>query len=132
MTNMTMKFSGQLLLPSYPKFPKHHQSFIKTSAFHPPVPNQRPVQLQSPNNSKKPFLLSEVLSCAIAVSLSISESPLPSLAIPFLNGSQTSQSSLLPPTTPFSQAKNLPTGLENGYLDLNFSNLLLLFKWISS
>ncbi|KAF5460069.1 hypothetical protein F2P56_019966, partial [Juglans regia] len=60
---------------------------------------------QIPN--PKPILLSKLLSLALAATLS---SPLPSLAIPSLN----SQSSLLSPTTPFSQSKNLQTGLENG------------------
>lgn len=62
---------------------------------------------QIPN--PKPILLSKLLSLALAATLS---SPLPSLAIPSLN----SQSSLLSPTTPFSQSKNLQTGLENGYV----------------
>jgi hypothetical protein len=66
--------------------------------------------LQNPN--PKPIFLSKLLSLALAATLS---SPLPALAIPSLN----SQSSLLPPTTPFSQSKNLELGLENGYV-LNF------------
>ncbi|XP_062170178.1 thylakoid lumenal 17.9 kDa protein, chloroplastic [Alnus glutinosa] len=61
--------------------------------------------LQNPN--PKPIFLSKLLSLALAATLS---SPLPALAIPSLN----SQSSLLPPTTPFSQSKNLELGLENG------------------
>ncbi|KAL3839102.1 hypothetical protein ACJIZ3_023693 [Penstemon smallii] len=48
-----------------------------------------------------------IISLAIAVALI---SPLPSSAIPSLN----SKSFSLPSTTPFSQARNLPTGLENG------------------
>ncbi|XP_027168252.1 thylakoid lumenal 17.9 kDa protein, chloroplastic [Coffea eugenioides] len=111
---MALKFNGQLLLPSYPKFPTTDHLPIKVSACHPPFSDHRLLQLHSPNKAKKPFLLSKVLSLAIAITLSSSESPSPSLAIPALNGSQTSQSPLLPTTTPFSQAKNLPIGLENG------------------
>ncbi|KAK9278210.1 hypothetical protein L1049_027771 [Liquidambar formosana] len=62
----------------------------------------------SQNPSPKPSLLSNtLLSIALAATFA---SPLPSPAIPSLN----SQSPLLPPTTPFSQSKNLELGLENG------------------
>ncbi|KAK4569075.1 hypothetical protein RGQ29_004463 [Quercus rubra] len=63
----------------------------------------------NPNPNPKPILLSKLLSLALAATLS---SPLPSLAIPYLN----SQSFQLPPspTTPFSESKTLETGLENG------------------
>ena len=71
------------------------------------------VHLQIPranfqNPTPKPILLPTLLSFALSVTLS---SGLPSLAIPSLN----SQSPLLSPATPFSQSKNLETGLENGY-----------------
>ncbi|XP_077227689.1 thylakoid lumenal 17.9 kDa protein, chloroplast [Tasmannia lanceolata] len=52
-------------------------------------------------------LLPNLVSLAVALTLN---SPLPCLAIPSLN----SQTSLLSPTTPFSQSQNLKTGLENG------------------
>jgi len=60
-------------------------------------------------NSDKPKFLPNLLSLAIAVTLT---SPLPSHAIPSLN-SQPPPTSLS--TTPFSQSKNLQLGLENGY-----------------
>ncbi|PIN22388.1 hypothetical protein CDL12_04894 [Handroanthus impetiginosus] len=62
------------------------------------------------NTNSKPLGIwsNNLLSLAIAVALI---TPLPSSAIPSLN----SKSFSLPSTTtPFSQAKNLPTGLENG------------------
>ncbi|XP_073013507.1 thylakoid lumenal 17.9 kDa protein, chloroplastic isoform X1 [Typha latifolia] len=55
----------------------------------------------------KGTLLSSLAPLAVAVALA---SPFPSQAIPFPN----SQSSLLPPTTPFSQSQNLQLGLDNG------------------
>lgn len=55
----------------------------------------------------KILLLSNLSSLALALTLN---SPLPSLAIPSLN----SQTSLPPPTTPFSQSQNLQIGLEDG------------------
>ncbi|KAK2662368.1 hypothetical protein Ddye_000942 [Dipteronia dyeriana] len=61
----------------------------------------------SQNPSIKPILLSNLLSLALTVTFN---SPLPALAIPSIN----SQSPLLPPTTPFSQSKNLQTGLQDG------------------
>ncbi|TXG54383.1 hypothetical protein EZV62_019639 [Acer yangbiense] len=61
----------------------------------------------SQNPNIKPILLSNLLSLALTVTFN---SPLPALAIPSIN----SQSPLLPPTTPFSQSKNLQTGLQNG------------------
>ncbi|WMV21195.1 hypothetical protein MTR67_014580 [Solanum verrucosum] len=57
--------------------------------------------------SKIPSFWSKVLPLAVAVSL---VAPLPSSAIPSLN----SKSSPVAPMTPFSQSKNLPTGLQNG------------------
>lgn len=70
--------------------------------------NPRP-KLQNSDPKVKPILLPSLLS--LALSASLISFPLPSLAIPSLS----SQSSLLSPTTPFSQSKNLETGLENGY-----------------
>ncbi|KAK1568190.1 hypothetical protein Q3G72_021506 [Acer saccharum] len=61
----------------------------------------------SQNPNIKPILLSNLLSLALTVTLN---SPLPALAIPSIN----SQSPPLPPTTPFSQSKNLQTGLQDG------------------
>ncbi|KAH7528208.1 thylakoid lumenal 17.9 kDa protein, chloroplastic [Ziziphus jujuba] len=70
--------------------------------------NPKP-SLQNPNPEvKKPILLPSLLS--LALSATLISSPLPSLAIPSIS----SQSSLLSPTTPFSQSKNLETGLDNG------------------
>ncbi|KAA8542107.1 hypothetical protein F0562_023259 [Nyssa sinensis] len=86
-------------LPPFPPSSKHS---ITTISHHPLILT---ASLQNP--STKPFLLPNLLSLAVAVTLT---SPFPCLAIPSLN----SQSSLLSPTTPFSQSKNLPTGLENG------------------
>lgn len=107
-----MSLSTLLLLP--PFSPTSKQSTPKIS----PSPlNLKAVVSQNPNT--KPVLLSNLLSLAVAVTLT---SPFPSLAIPFLNSSQ-SQSSTPSPTTPFSQSKNLATGLENGY----FTNLIFLF-----
>lgn len=57
--------------------------------------------------AKVPSVWSKVLPLAVTVSL---VAPLSSSAIPSIN----SKSPLLAPTTPFSQSKNLPTGLENG------------------
>uniref|UniRef100_A0A2P2P9G0 Uncharacterized protein n=1 Tax=Rhizophora mucronata TaxID=61149 RepID=A0A2P2P9G0_RHIMU len=69
-------------------------------------------RLQNPkfilqNLPPKPILFTNLLSLALTVTLN---SPSPSFAVPSLN----SQSPLLPPTTPFSQSKNLQLGLENG------------------
>lgn len=66
------------------------------------------------NPTPKPILLPSLLSLAVSLTLS---SPLPSRALPSLN----SQPPLLSPTTPFSESKNLQTGLENGYaMNLGF------------
>lgn len=98
-----------LFLPPFP--PTSKQSNPKIS----PSPLNLKAVSQNPNT--KPVLLSNLLSLAVAVTLT---SPFPSLAIPFLNSQ--SQSSTQPsPTTPFSESKNLATGLENGY----FTNLIL-------
>ncbi|KAK0590599.1 hypothetical protein LWI29_029251 [Acer saccharum] len=68
--------------------------------------NQIPIPT-SQNPNIKPILLSNLLSLALTVTFN---SPLPALAIPSIN----SQSPPLPPTTPFSQSKNLQTGLQDG------------------
>ncbi|KAG6573135.1 Thylakoid lumenal 17.9 kDa protein, chloroplastic, partial [Cucurbita argyrosperma subsp. sororia] len=60
-----------------------------------------------PNPKHKPIFISHLLSFALSITLT---SPFPSLAIPSFN----SLSSPLSPTTPFSQSKDLPIGLENG------------------
>ncbi|KAG7012320.1 Thylakoid lumenal 17.9 kDa protein, chloroplastic, partial [Cucurbita argyrosperma subsp. argyrosperma] len=60
-----------------------------------------------PNPNHKPIFISHLLSFALSITLT---SPFPSLAIPSFN----SLSSPLSPTTPFSQSKDLPIGLENG------------------
>ncbi|XP_016651138.1 PREDICTED: thylakoid lumenal 17.9 kDa protein, chloroplastic [Prunus mume] len=87
---------GHLLPPTS----KH--SFTKTSHC---LQNPK-ASLQS--SAPKPTILPSLLSLALSVTLS---SPFPVLAIPSLNP----QSNLVPPpTTPFSQSKNLQTGLENG------------------
>ncbi|XP_034673535.1 thylakoid lumenal 17.9 kDa protein, chloroplastic [Vitis riparia] len=84
-----------------PSPPLSTHSTIKAS-FHLRIPTET-----SRNSNTRPFLLPNLLSFALTVSLA--SSPL-SLALPSIN----SQSSLLPPTTPFSQSKNLQVGLENG------------------
>ncbi|GMY15133.1 thylakoid lumenal 17.9 kDa protein, chloroplastic isoform X1 [Fagus crenata] len=89
------------LLPPFPSTSKPSTTNCKTS-----LCLQIP-ETTSQNPNPKPILLSNLLSLALAVTLS---SPLPSLAIPSIN----SKSFQLPPTTPFSQSKNLETGLENG------------------
>lgn len=78
----------------------------KKNQYHSPASLPSMAALQ--NSNHKPIVLSHLLSFALSITLS---SPFPSLAIPSLN----SLSSPLSPTTPFSQSKNLPTGLENGY-----------------
>uniref|UniRef100_A0A7C9CZ72 Thylakoid lumenal 17.9 kDa protein, chloroplastic n=1 Tax=Opuntia streptacantha TaxID=393608 RepID=A0A7C9CZ72_OPUST len=73
-------------------------SLIPTTNFHKP--------------DRKHSLLTNLLSLSLSIALS---SPLPSLALPSLNSLPSqSQAPLLAPTTPFSQSKNLPVGLENG------------------
>lgn len=72
------------------------------------IANHQVPTISSQNPNTKPVLLSNLLSLALTVTLT---SPLPSLAIPSVN----SQSPLLPPTTPFSQSKNLQVGLQDGY-----------------
>ncbi|KAF8390660.1 hypothetical protein HHK36_025187 [Tetracentron sinense] len=90
-----------LLLPLFPPISTSKHS-------NPPIYRYTQITTASSRNSNtKTFLLSNLVSLAIAVTLN---SPLTSLAIPSLN----SQTPLLPPTTPFSQSKNLQIGLEDG------------------
>ncbi|XP_057424059.1 thylakoid lumenal 17.9 kDa protein, chloroplastic [Lotus japonicus] len=73
----------------------------------PPLASNTIPKLKTINPSIGTKFLPNLLSLALAVTLT---SPLPSSAIPSLN-SQPPSTSL---TTPFSQAKNLKVGLENG------------------
>ncbi|XP_010249042.1 PREDICTED: thylakoid lumenal 17.9 kDa protein, chloroplastic [Nelumbo nucifera] len=93
---------SSLLLPPIPPIWVYKGSIRSTS----PRPFQIPIACIQ-NSDGKSFLLSNLISLAVAVTLN---SPLPSLAIPSLN----SQTPLLPSTTPFSQSKNLEIGLEDG------------------
>ncbi|PON77279.1 Thylakoid lumenal 17.9 kDa protein [Parasponia andersonii] len=94
---------GHLLQPQLASLSTH---FLTTDASvdHP----QRPRAILQTGPDSKPILNPSLLSLALTVTLSIS-SPLSSLAIPSLNSPSFSS-----PTTPFSQSKNLETGLENG------------------
>lgn len=97
---MTLSLSAQILSPFFPTSNlRRYSSSITTSPY--------PMMTLLPPNPK-PIVWSNLLSLALAVTTLTS--PLPSLAIPPLN----SAPALVPPTTPFSQSKNLPTGLENG------------------
>ncbi|XP_052180948.1 thylakoid lumenal 17.9 kDa protein, chloroplastic [Diospyros lotus] len=93
-----MSLSAHLLSPFF----KPHSS---PSIISPP----RPPPFNPQHLSTRPSLLNDILSLSLAFALSLSL-PLPSVAIPSL----TSQPQPSLPTTPFSQSKNLPTGLENG------------------
>ncbi|KAG5537206.1 hypothetical protein RHGRI_024593 [Rhododendron griersonianum] len=94
-TNMS---SSAHLLSPFPSPLSNHSSTLRNSPHH-LTPSPNPQELNT-----KPSLLKNLLSLSLALALT---SPLPSLAIPSL-----SPPSL--PTTPFSQSKNLPTGLDNG------------------
>ncbi|XP_009771223.1 thylakoid lumenal 17.9 kDa protein, chloroplastic isoform X1 [Nicotiana tabacum] len=96
--------SGQLL-PVLPKVAAKHNSPTKKYSCTLNVAATKVEHHQS--IATVPYFWSKVLPLAVAVSL---VAPLSSSAIPFLD----SKSSSLAPTTPFSQSKNLPTGLENG------------------
>ncbi|EEF51771.1 thylakoid lumenal 17.9 kDa protein, chloroplastic [Ricinus communis] len=96
-----MSLIGHVLLPLHPSTSKN--SSQKASNY-PHFP-----KFSLPILAPKPILFTNLLSLALTVTLS---SPLPSLAIPSPNS--LSASPLLPPTTPFSQSKNLATGLEDG------------------
>ncbi|KAL6996936.1 hypothetical protein U1Q18_007060 [Sarracenia purpurea var. burkii] len=92
-----MSLSAHLLSP-FPQLSKHCST----------ITNSHHLLTLSTNHQEfitKPSLLNNLLSISLALTLT---SPLPSVAVPSLN----SQPSL--PSTPFSQSKNLPTGLENG------------------
>lgn len=67
-----------------------------------------PKQLKITKTEQKQSLWPNVVSLGVAVSITLTTPLMPSLAIPSLNSQSSSQ------PTPFSQAKNLPTGLENG------------------
>lgn len=74
-----------------------------------PLPSLIPtVNFRNPN--AKHSILTNLISLSLSIALS---SPWPSSALPSLN-SLPSQAPPLAPTTPFSQSKNLPIGLENG------------------
>ncbi|XP_019243089.1 PREDICTED: thylakoid lumenal 17.9 kDa protein, chloroplastic isoform X2 [Nicotiana attenuata] len=94
--------SGQLL-PLLPKVAAKHNSPAKKYSCTLNVAAEHHQSVAT-----VPYFWSKVLPLAVAVSLV--STPLSSSAIPFLD----SKSSSLAPTTPFSQSKNLPTGLENG------------------
>ncbi|KAM3319326.1 thylakoid lumenal 17.9 kDa protein, chloroplastic [Capsicum chacoense] len=82
--------------------PLHNSPINKCSS----APNLAAVNVEQQQLTAKAFW-SKVLPMAVAVSL---VAPLSSSAIPTLS----SKSSSLAPMTPFSQSKNMPTGLENG------------------
>lgn len=84
------------------------------------VHNPNPNNYDYCSEGKNSIWSNNLISLAIAVALI---TPLPCLAIPSLN----SKSFSLPSkTSPFSQARNLPTGLENGYFYF-FVFLLLVY-----
>ncbi|XP_073099972.1 thylakoid lumenal 17.9 kDa protein, chloroplastic isoform X4 [Elaeis guineensis] len=71
------------------------------------VPQHQTPTATSQNSTIKRLLLSSLAPLTLAITLS---SPIASVAIP----STSSQSSLFPSTTPYSQSQNLQLGLENG------------------
>ncbi|XP_008777905.3 thylakoid lumenal 17.9 kDa protein, chloroplastic [Phoenix dactylifera] len=71
------------------------------------VPKHQTPTASFQNSTIKGFLLSSLAPLTLAMTLS---SPIATLAIP----SPSSQPSLLPSTTPYSQSQNLQLGLENG------------------
>ncbi|XP_060204388.1 thylakoid lumenal 17.9 kDa protein, chloroplastic [Lycium barbarum] len=97
---MAFRMSGHLL-PLLPQVAAKHKSPTNKYSSTPNVEQRQSVE-------KIPCFWSKVLPVAVAVSL---VAPLSSSAIPSLNSSKTSP---VVPTTPFSQSKNLATGLENG------------------
>ncbi|CAL5440722.1 unnamed protein product [Camellia sinensis] len=101
-----MSLSAHLLSP-FPPFFKHSPTTrTPLLLLHPSIPSS--CNPQQYNTKKAHSLLKNLLlSFSVALTLS-SPPPQPSIATPSLN----SQPSLL--TTPFSQSKNLATGLENG------------------
>ena len=115
-----MIIMGHLLHHISPAFPisKHTPKF--SSKFSVDCINN----IDKYSTTKPPISWStNLISVAIAVAL---VAPLPSHAIPFTPFNPKSSST----TTPFSQAQNLPTGLENGYtfaLCLSKSSILILY-----
>ncbi|WOG89223.1 hypothetical protein DCAR_0208460 [Daucus carota subsp. sativus] len=107
---MSLSSSTQLLSPFLKTSKLNSSSSVitstSTSTRH-PVVNFLP-SLLSPNPKTQLVWTSNIISIALAITTFTS--PLPSLAIPSFNSPPPST----PPTTPFSQAKNLPTGLDNG------------------
>ncbi|KAK3002305.1 hypothetical protein RJ639_022077 [Escallonia herrerae] len=103
--SLGLSLSTCLIPPFPPAFSKHTPSRIACCPRHSATLT---AGLHN-SSSKKPLIWSNILSIAFAVTTLTS--PLPSSAIPSLNSQAPS---LLPPTTPFSQSKDLPTGLENG------------------
>lgn len=101
-TKIEKMILSALLIPTFPSISCSKNSNPPTSHFQIPTASSQKSHI-------KILLLSNLASLAFALTLN---SPLPSLAIPSLN----SGSSLLPPTTPFSQSQDLQIGLENGYL----------------
>ncbi|OVA09557.1 hypothetical protein BVC80_9101g80 [Macleaya cordata] len=103
-----MSSSLSNLLLFFPQFPQIFTS--KDSNLSICSPTQISTDSFGNSSQRKTVLLSNYLASVLAVAVTLN-SPLPSLAIPSLNSAQTP---LLPPTTPFSQSKNLQIGLENG------------------
>ncbi|PON95766.1 Thylakoid lumenal 17.9 kDa protein [Trema orientale] len=94
---------GHLLQPQLASLSTHLLT-TNASVVHP----QRPRAILQTGPDPKPILIPSLLSLALTVTLSIG-SPLSCLAIPSLNSP-----SFPSPTTPFSQSKNLETGLQHG------------------
>ncbi|XP_065873007.1 thylakoid lumenal 17.9 kDa protein, chloroplastic [Euphorbia lathyris] len=94
-----MSLNGHLV-PLHSSTPKKSNQNI-SSFFH----------LQNLNLKPKPILFTNLISLALTVTLN---SPLPSLAIPSPNSLSPILPSSTSASTPFSQSKNLPFGLENG------------------
>ncbi|KAG9132617.1 hypothetical protein Leryth_023621 [Lithospermum erythrorhizon] len=94
------------------KFQTHTISFLSSSSFPECCPLPKQVSITNITRPDSSYLSNSVISLGIALSISLVSTPLPSLAIPSLNNFTQSSSSSLLPTTPFSQSKNLPTGLD--------------------
>lgn len=103
MSLSSLSLSTQLYSPfsKTSKFNSSSSVITTTSSHHPVVINFLPAK-------KQILWTSKIISIALAITTFTS--PLPSLAIPSFGAPPPSA----PPTTPFSQAKNLPTGLDNG------------------
>ncbi|KAM7480159.1 hypothetical protein LguiA_028372 [Lonicera macranthoides] len=101
---MTLSLIAHLLLPPSPIPPTNivtPSSSSSSSSTNPRIP------LPTCSINPKTHLCSNLLSLALAVTLA---TPLPSLAIPSFNSPSRP---LIPPTTPFSQSRDLPTGLDD-------------------